>query len=328
MTISEIAKMAGVSPAAVSRYLNRGYISAEKTERIREVIERTGYVPSAQARTLRTKKTMVIGVILPKIDSESVSRMVSGISQELSTAGYELLLASTANSPDKEMGYLKMFDHSRVDGIIFIATMMTPEHEEVLKELKVPVVMVGQEETYISCIYHDDFGAAKALTKCLLSGPHRCPGYIGVTTRDKAAGLSRLRGFEAALKEEGLSIQERAMVTGEFTIESGYECAKKLLKQAPDTNTIFCATDTIAVGALTYLKEAKKRIPEDVSIGGIGHTKMSRVVTPSLTTVHFYYKTAGIEAAKMLLEKLEKEDTPNKQMKLSFEVINQDSVLK
>ena len=97
MNINEIAKLAGVSRATVSRYLNEGYVSEEKKERIRAVIEKTGYQPSTQAQTLRTKKTRLVGVILPKINSDTVSRMVAGISDVLSKNGYQLLLANTNN---------------------------------------------------------------------------------------------------------------------------------------------------------------------------------------------------------------------------------------
>ena len=103
MTINEIAEMAGVSRATVSRYLNHGYVSQEKRERIKEAIEKTGYQPSTQAQTLRTKKTKLVGVILPKISSDTVSRMVAGISDVLSKRGYQLLLANTNNDNDEEL---------------------------------------------------------------------------------------------------------------------------------------------------------------------------------------------------------------------------------
>ena len=128
MTISEIARMAEVSVSAVSRYMNGGYVSEEKKERIRKVIQETGYVPSAHAQTMRTKRTKVVGVVIPKINSESISRVVAGISEELSQAGYELLLGNTGNNQEQELRYLLIFDKNRVDCIIFIGTMMNKEH--------------------------------------------------------------------------------------------------------------------------------------------------------------------------------------------------------
>ncbi len=109
MTIAEIAKLAGVSSAAVSRYLNNGYISDEKKQKIKQVIEQTGYRPSLQAQTLRTKKSKLIGIVLPKINSETISRIVAGISLILSEQGFQILLANTENSVEKELEYLSVF---------------------------------------------------------------------------------------------------------------------------------------------------------------------------------------------------------------------------
>ena len=145
MTINEIAKLAGVSRATVSRYLNQGYVSEEKKEAIRKVIEETGYEPSQQARTLRSKMTNLIGVIIPRIQSEAVSRMVAGISEVLSAQGYELLLANTQNDPKQELKYLKIFRKNRVDGILYMGTMFSKEHLRLMAESDVPIVVVAQE---------------------------------------------------------------------------------------------------------------------------------------------------------------------------------------
>ena len=101
MNINEIARLAGVSRATVSRYLNNGYVSSEKKEVIRKVIQETGYQPSSQAQTLRTKKTSLIGVILPKINSDTISREVAGISDILTRRGYQLILANTNNDVEE-----------------------------------------------------------------------------------------------------------------------------------------------------------------------------------------------------------------------------------
>ena len=168
MTIAEIAKLAGVSSAAVSRYLNNGYISEEKKQKIKQVIEQTGYRPSLQAQTLRTKKSKLIGVVLPKINSETISRIVAGISLILSKQGFQILLANTENSVEKELEYLSVFQNNTVDGIIFIATLLRKEHKKIIKQIGVPVVVVGQRVDYTSCIYHNDFLASKELTEIML----------------------------------------------------------------------------------------------------------------------------------------------------------------
>lgn len=327
MTISEIAKLAEVSPAAVSRYLNGGYISEEKKERIRQVIQETGYVPLAQARTMRTGKTGMIGVVLPKIDSESISRIVAGISEVLSEAGYEILLANTFNDAEQELKYLRIFARNRVDGILFIGTMMNREHEKLLKNLQVPVVLLGQQESYISCVYHDDYHAARELGLVLAEGVHRRVGFLGVSLKDKAVGEARYRGFCDAMEEAGLKVEERRIIRGAFTMEAGYEGAKQLLEHAPDTDAIFCVTDTIAVGAMKYLQEQGRSIPEDISLIGNGHTRLSQVVRPLLTTVHYHYKTEGREGARILLEKLKNPEMPDKRLMLGYQIVRQESVL-
>ena len=166
MNINEIAKLSGVSRATVSRYLNDGYVSEEKKEKIRKVIEETGYQPSSQAQMLRTKKTRLVGVILPKINSDTVSRMVAGISDVLAKNGY--LLANTNNSVEEELKYLNLFKDNQVDGIVFIATIFTARHKKLLKECRVPVVILGQHLDGYSCVYHDDFHASREVTQLLL----------------------------------------------------------------------------------------------------------------------------------------------------------------
>ena len=192
MTISEIALRAGVSKAAVSRYLNNGYVSSEKREAIRRVIEETGYVPSQQAQTLRTGKSRMVGVVVPRIDSESISRVVAGISKVLEAQGYRLLPAHTDNNIQKELEYLEVFRSGNVDGVILVATILSAAHKQALGALGVPAVLAGQRMEGMSCVYHDDKGAARAVTELLLQGGRRRIGYIGVTPRDKAAGAAPL----------------------------------------------------------------------------------------------------------------------------------------
>ncbi len=329
MTIREIAEMAGVSNAAVSRYLNNGYLSDEKREKIKKVIEETGYSPSHNARTLRTKRTKLIGVALPKIDSETISKIVAGISMELSKYGYYLILANTDNTVKKEYEYIRVFKNNLVDGMIIIGTMMDKTHKKLIKSLDCPAVVVGQQVDYCQCVYHDDFEAARQLTELMIEAGRRNIGYIGVPKADVAAGLRRFEGYSAALKKHGLKPPEGGVLEGAFTSESGYLSASKLLKARPETDGIFCATDNIALGVYEYLEQKGRKIGDDISVVGTGHTRLSTIVRPKLTTVHFQYKTSGIEAAKMLLGELESDSPTSRrhvEIKLEVQLIKHDSV--
>ena len=265
MTIKEIARLANVSSAAVSRYLNGGYISEEKRAQIKKVIEETGYHPSAQARTLRTKRASLVGVVVPKINSESISRVTEGIGNVLAARGYQMLLASTDNNAKKEIEYLHLFEKYPVDGIILIGTMITAEHRRFLKNARIPVVVTGQNTKYANCVYHDDYGAGKAMGKLAasLSGKNKHIAYIGVTREDKAAGAAREDGFRAGLKSEGRELEEEYVRISAFRAESGYEAALSLLDEETDIGVISCATDTIAAGAIRALRDRWIRLAQD-----------------------------------------------------------------
>ena len=243
MNITEFAQYAGVSKAAV---------------------EATGYRPSMQAQMLRTRRTRQVGVILPKLSSDSCPRMVEGIGSVLEESGYQLLLINTANDTKKELQALDTLRQHTVDGIILIAALYTPEHKALLEHLHVPIVILGQDFPGCCSVYHDDAGAAQSATAHMLAKGRRAPGYIGVTLLDKCAGQQRRAGFEAALKAAGLPLHPERMAVAKFSQESGYEQAAKLLARNPHIDCLFCATDAIALGAMQYCREHGIRIPEDV----------------------------------------------------------------
>ncbi|MDO4614927.1 MAG: LacI family DNA-binding transcriptional regulator [Lachnospiraceae bacterium] len=323
MNISDIAEMAGVSRAAVSRYLNHGYISAEKSERIKKVIEETGYKPSIMAQTLRTKKTRLIGVILPRINSDTISSVVAGIGNILCDAGYEMILATTMNRPDKELDYLRIFSENRVDGVIFLATVFTREHKKLLKHYPIPIVIVGQRLDGVSCIYHDDYHAGQELARLMEKKGRKKICYIGVIREDAAVGRDRADGVRSILDEK---LVPELRATADFSIKAGYEKMKELIRRSPEIDGVICATDSIAVGAMKYLKEQGISVPEQISVCGFGDNKISAETTPALTTVHFYYQESGEKAARKILEMLSSKSNTEEQTKLGYELIARESV--
>lgn len=326
MNIAEIARRAGVSNAAVSRYFNNGYISEEKREKIRLVVEETGYRPSLQAQTLRTRKTKLIGVILPKIDSAvAIGSMVAGILSVLNEKGYQLLLADTQNNPAKELEYLSVFNEKQVDGVIFIATVFTSAHKKALKGMQVPVVLAGQVLPGFHCVYHDDYHAFYDMARLVLGKGRKRLGFVSVFHQDKAAGLERYRGFCDGVREAGVENPEERYVIADFTMESGYEKAGELLQKFGNLDGIVCATDSIAIGVMQYLKEQGIKIPEDIMVTGHGDSLLSKVVTPSLTTIRYSYEESGRLGASMLLDILEKGESPVREIKMGYEIVEKES---
>lgn len=327
MNISEIAKLAGVSPSAVSRYLNNGYLSAEKKEAIRKVIEKTGYRPLVQAQILRTKKTKTIGVILPKIDSFSISNVVAGIDSVLERKGYQILLADTHNDPDKELRYLDTFDDQRVDGVILLGTVFTPKHIACLKKSRVPIVIAGQQLSGAFCVYHDDYHAFYGITKLLLDKGSRRLAYMGALPEDKAVGRERTRGYQDAVREAGLEDQAAHAAVADFTMDSGRETARTLWEAYGPLDALVCATDNMAVGALRYFQSRGIRVPEDVLLTGQGASNISEVTSPAITSIRYFYEESGAGAASLLLERLGDPALPAREVKLSYTIVERESTL-
>ena len=311
MNITELAALAGVSKAAVSRYFNNGYLSPEKRAAIEAAVQATGYAPSEAARGLRTRRTRQVGVVMPRLSSESTARVVDGISLVLADKGYRLLLANTANRPEREVEYLDTFRTSGVDGVIFLASIFTPEHRAVLKSMHIPVVIVAQQYEGYNCVYHDDLGAAKALTELLLRRSGSRPAYIGVTARDRAAGL--------------VPRADEMRLSG-FHMEEGYEQAKALLADHRP-GSIFCATDAIAIGAMQACREAGLQVGKGVLGAGVGDSARGRVTAVGLTSAHLHYKTSGQEAAQLMLKLLRRQGAGTRSICLGYEILERESTL-
>ena len=327
MNISEFAKIAGVSKSAVSRYFNNGYLSDEKKEKIEIAVEQTGYTPNTSYHTDKPHNTKQIGVIIPKLSSESTSRVVEGITEILNAEGYQLLLANTSNNYYKEIEFLKLFN-TRVDGVILLATVFTELHSQTLKKMNIPVIIVGQNIKGYSCVCHEDENAAYALTKLMLAKGAKFPGLIGVNMADIAAGLNRKKGFERALDDAGLTFNKTFFEIAEFTIDSGYQKAKRMLSKNSRPDCIFCATDSIAAGVMLYCRKAGIKIPDDVLICSIGDTRIGEIAYAPLTSAHFHYKTAGISAADMLLTEIKSSNIIPRTLQLGFEIIERKSTEK
>ena len=332
MKISEIAVLAGVSSAAVSRYLNGGSISEEKKQKIKQIIEETGYVPNVTARSLRQQRSNSIGVVVPKINSDSVSNLLEGVSSVLSKSGYMTIFGNAGNDKKQELDYLRMMQEVKLAGVILMGTVLTPAHISFFRESEMPIVVCGQNHSSVSCIYHDDRRAAREITRYIIGRGRRRLAYVGAVEADVSVGLNRRVGVEEAMLDAGMSPSELVRTQVHFTVDEGHKGMNEILDEGFVPDGVICATDTLAVGAIKALKERGFQIPADISVGGIGGGLAGTIISPALTTVQLFHRESGEKAAELLLSMIEYsrehpgEKMPPTHTMLGYKLIERESV--
>lgn len=328
ITINDIAKLANVSRSTVSRYLNKnGYVGKEAGERIKKAIEETGYMPSQSAQSLRTKKTGVIGIILPKISTETASRLVGGMNEVLMEEGYQMLLADTSLDQEKEIEYLRLLQSRNVDGIILLGTNTSKELHQAINAARVPVVVIGQDLPNVTCVVNQDYLATKEILTYIIEKGNKKIGFIGVDESDPAVGIERKRAYIDTMAAYQIQVRDHWFQMGDFSVESGYSAMKEMWNKDIDQEleAVFAVTDRMAIGAMQFLKEHRIRIPEDIAIATTGASTLSKYVEPSLTTIDFLNKEAGQTGAKLLLAKLQGKKV-DKKIFHSYRLLKRNSV--
>ena len=315
MTIKEVAQMAGVSPAAVSRYFNGGSLGTDKQNRIRAVVEKTGFRPNPLAKTMRTGRSGQIGVIVPKIQSDSVTKILQGISDVIREKNYIMILGCTEHDEEQEVRLVEVMQENHVDGIILMGRTMNPALRKALDECTVSVVVTGQKFEGVSCVYHDDFSAMEELTAGVLMTGKKHPAFIGVLDEDERAGRARREGFESALRAAGLDPAASPRQIAEFTTEDGERAAEELLAEYPETDAILCASDFAAYGVLSAVRAAGRKIPEEIGVAGCGDIWACSYTDPALTSIRFFYEECGKKAAEMLMEHIGAGTAPDPERK-------------
>lgn len=310
MKMEDIAKLAGVSKATVSRVINSPeQVSPQLVARVEQVLEETGYAPNLLARELVTKQTHLVGVVVPQIGIDTFAAMIEGITHVLNKNGYNLLLATSRDHPEEEVSYFNVFRKKQVDGIIAFPTLLLEEHQAFFARSNLPMVLVSQADPggRVPGVLYDDFNGTRDMVEYLLELGHRRIAYLGVGKHNKVIDQARRAGYLAALSKYGLEVDEALMEQGDFTLQYGYQGMKTIWERAVAKPTaVFAATDRLALAAIKYLREQGCKVPEDVSVAGVDDMDIAATVSPSLTTVHYDYYDSGVQAAKLLLKRIKK----------------------
>lgn len=325
LTIKDIAEIAGVAKSTVSRYLNDGKVSEETREKIRLVIEKHNYEPNAFAQSLKAKKTKFVGIIAPGLDSIVTSKVIMAIDDTLRQNEYNPLIINTSLRKDLEIESIENLVRLKVDGIILVATEMTSRHKEVIKQINIPFVVVGQLCEGVASIINDDYRAGFEVGDYIQELGHRDIIYLGVSKEDVAVGVNRCNGALDGLTHVNEEVRVQ-ILEGDFTSEQAEEIIDSALKQSNPT-AIICATDRMALGAKKAIQNNNKQVPEDISLAGFGGYDLATLVTPNLTTIQFENETAGQLAAETVIDLMNEREVPKLQV-ISFKLIKTDSVKK
>ncbi|CAM2910476.1 LacI family DNA-binding transcriptional regulator [Hathewaya histolytica] len=331
VTITEIAKEAKVSIATVSRVLNNKSkgVSIETRNRILKIIEEKGYHPNAIARGLVTKKTKVIGLILPSITNPFFPEIERGIEDMATTLGYNIILCNTDYDKEREKKYLKLLIERQVDGIIYALSVERKNYESIdtLDKRGIPFVVFDKyvKNKDVPYIYTENEEAIYNMVKYVTEKGHKNIAYISgpldyITARD------RLRGYKKGLKCANIEEDSSLIKYGPYSIEGGEIGVESLLKENKNFTAIVCANDLIAIGALKALRKHKINVPEDVSITGFDNIDITEVTCPRITTVNQPKYEIGRMAVKMLIDLINGEKLENVSVVLKSDIVEKDSV--
>ncbi len=304
-TIDTVARKAGVSPATVSRVMNRPEsVSTDKRIKVLEAMEQLNYSPSPLARGLATDSLRLVGILIPNITNQANSQIVYGAMDVLEKKGYGVLLFDAREDLEREMSLYSSIPKKLMDGVIVIYGNGSEKEYELLNQ-GLPVVLAGPPgmDLPLDQLTANESLGFMNLIQYLYGLGHREIAFL-YGSEETSGGIRRKKHFLRVMEEFGLTVNPRYLSGCEWTLEGGYEGAQSLFSRGIRPTALIGSSDQIAIGAMRYLKEQGYRIPGDISVTGLDNSPMSRFVTPSLTTLDLPHHVMGASAAELLLQKI------------------------
>ncbi|MGI6691630.1 MAG: LacI family DNA-binding transcriptional regulator [Christensenellales bacterium] len=309
-TISDVAKLAGVSVATVSRVINdHGNVLPATEEAVRNAIAALHYSPNSMGRNLRQLKTNRILVLQPSITNPFYSHVVRGIDAAAHQEGYHIMLSDTNSDPERERQYLSMLESHVADGAILTTPCFEPEHyREFAKKHPILFCTEDYDDSTISCVTIDNRQAGYDVANYLISIGHRRIAFLGIYG-NRLVVSQRLEGFRRALNEAGIPFPREYLLEGnavnaELEWVEAEEVAQSVVALPKLPTAMFCTSDAIGVWAIKGLKKTGLRVPEDISVFTFDDIDLAKQYDPTLTTVYFPKYEMGRKAVEVLLERI------------------------
>ncbi|MFB7916636.1 LacI family DNA-binding transcriptional regulator [Streptomyces sp. NPDC056061] len=330
-TLEEVAARAGVGRGTVSRVINGSpRVSAHTREAVEAAVAELGYVPNRAARALAGNRTDAIALVVPEPETRFFaepyfSDIVRGVGAALADTDMQLLLTLVGNDRERRRLAQYLTAH-RVDGVLLVSVHADDPLPDLLEQLGMPAVMSGRRsaDEPLAAVDSDNFEGARAAVDHLVSRGRR---HIATITGrlDVYGARRRLDGYREALRDAGIAPDEQLVAQGDFTEEGGARAMRELLARRPGADAVFAASDVMAAGARQVLREAGRRIPDDVALVGFDDSAVARHMDPALTSVRQPIEEMGRTMTQVLLQEIGGESRERPQIVLPTELVVRDS---
>src|SRR5215207_1530309 len=330
VTLRDVARLAGVHPASVSRALNeetRTLVNDETAKRVLKAAEELGYQPNPIARGLKTNRSYTIGVLIPDLTNPLFPPILRGIEDGLETAGYTPLIANTDNDPERELLDSQTMRARQVDGIIAATARRDHRLHDALLDAGIELVLVNrrQDELPVSSATADDRMGMRLSVEHLASLGHTRIAHLAGPL-DYSTGLDRHEGFHETMRAAGLEPDpELVLVAEAFTESEGARLCEQLMSDGPDFTAVAAANDLLALGCYDVLAEGGVRCPEQISVVGFNDMPFAARFQPPLTTIHIPHYEIGSAAAELMLERLQGADGEPRHVRLEPTLVVRES---
>ncbi|AGB41744.1 transcriptional regulator [Halobacteroides halobius DSM 5150] len=327
-TIKDVAQLAGVSKATVSRVINNNDVVIPETkQKVKQAIKKLNYSPNMNARYLRRDKTKLVGLFIPDISNPFFGNIVKGIENLAELYDYNVVLFNTNFDFEKEKRSLQVLKDRRADGMIYLGGTFNQQKSDLLHNCNFPIVLISREEEEIDLptVNINNYQAAYDMTQYLIDSDYKEIAFISGSFTDETAGLKRLNAFKQSMQDNGLEYKSNWIVEGDYTLDSGYQATKEILITSRLPRAVFAANDEMAIGAMQAIKETGLQIPEDIVVVGFDNIRLSQYVTPKLTTISQPIYHLGAVGMSMLNKLIGNEPLEEKKVLLDYELIVRES---